>query len=225
MTARHAALNASYGLIGNDSFTQLLLHMDGANAGTTFTDSSSAGRTMTRAGTPVTSTAQSKFGGASMLCDGSGDYLSTPDAAALRPGTGDYTFDCWIYTTDAASNSPFSKGWVASGDVACQCSGAKKLTVFHSGSTILADPSNFPENQWVHVAVVRASGTVTLYINGVSVASGAGSQNLSGTNPFYVGGNPVSAITSIDGHMDEVRWSVGIARWTADFTPPKRQYG
>lgn len=221
----HQGTLGSYALTGNDSFVQILLHGDGANAGTTFTDSSAAARTFTRTGSVVTSTAQVKFGTASLLFDGSSDYLSTPDAASLRPGTGDYTVDGWVYTTDAANNSFYSKGWTASGDFLIQVSSSKKAGVFHSGITLFTDTNDFPENQWVHFAVVRSSGTVTGYINGTSFGSASGTQNLNSTKVFYVGGNPVAAVTSVDGYIDELRFSPGIARWTANFTPPTRPYG
>src|SRR3972149_9214360 len=62
-----------------DSYTKLLLHMDGANGSTTFTDE--MGQAVTANGNAQISTAQSKFGGASGLFDGTGDYLSVPASA------------------------------------------------------------------------------------------------------------------------------------------------
>jgi hypothetical protein len=61
-----------------DSYTKLLLHMNGADAPTVFTDSSLSGNTVTVAGNAQIDTAQSKFGGASGLFDGN-DALTLPN--------------------------------------------------------------------------------------------------------------------------------------------------
>lgn len=69
-----------YAIAGDPYFSSvvLLLHCDGSNGGTTFTDHSSAARTLTASGNTNTSTAQYKFGTASGRWDGSGDHLSCP---------------------------------------------------------------------------------------------------------------------------------------------------
>jgi len=76
----------------DDSYTKLLLHMDGADGSTTFTDE--AGHTVTANGNAQIDTAQNVFGGASGLFDGSSGYLTVPDSEDWNFGTGDFTFDC-----------------------------------------------------------------------------------------------------------------------------------
>jgi len=75
----------------------LLLHCNGSNGGTTFTDNSSYGRAMTANGNAQTSTAQSKFNGSSGLFDGAGDYLTASASSDFTFGTGDYTIESWVY--------------------------------------------------------------------------------------------------------------------------------
>jgi len=58
---------------GIDAYTKLMLHMDG--------DQSDSQHVVTFNGTPKFSTAESKFGGGSMYCDGSLDYLELSDSA------------------------------------------------------------------------------------------------------------------------------------------------
>ena len=79
----HAALAAT--VAGNDATTKLLLHMEGADAATTFPDSSSLGVSVTASGNAQIDTAQSKFGVASSLFDGTNDYLTVADNAAWAP--------------------------------------------------------------------------------------------------------------------------------------------
>jgi hypothetical protein len=77
--------------------------------------------------------------------------------------------------------------------------------------------------QWFHVAFVRSSGTLTLYINGQEKASSSTAQSYSTLSaPANLGFDGSSAF--FVGYMDEFRVS-DIARWTSDFTPPTAPYG
>ena len=61
----------------------LLLHCDGTNGSTTFTDNSPSPKTVTAYNGAAISTVQSKFGGASGLFDGTDDYVTVPDNSAF----------------------------------------------------------------------------------------------------------------------------------------------
>ena len=78
----------------DDSYTKALLHFNGSDTSTTFTDES--GKTWTGAVTAQLDTAQKKFGTASLLLDGDSDYISTPDHADFDVGSGDFTIDFWV---------------------------------------------------------------------------------------------------------------------------------
>jgi hypothetical protein len=83
---------------GNDTYTKVLLHFDGSDASTTITDSNSGGsaHTWTAAGNAQIDTAQYKFGGASGLFDGTGDWVTTPDHADFTLGSSDFTIDLLV---------------------------------------------------------------------------------------------------------------------------------
>ena len=81
----------------------LLLHGDGTNGSTTIVDSSPSPKTVTAVGDAKISTAQSKFGGASIGFDGSGDSLAAP-ASISHFGTGDFTIELWIYRNNAGTS-------------------------------------------------------------------------------------------------------------------------
>ena len=80
----------------------LLLHMDGANNSTTFTDNSINNFTPTVFGNAKISTAQSVFGGSSLLLDGSVDYLSYASNANFDYGTDDFTIEGWFRSTNVS---------------------------------------------------------------------------------------------------------------------------
>lgn len=94
---------------GINSFTKLLLHTDGTDGSTTFTDSSLSPKTISVFGNAQVDTAQSKFGGASALFDGTGDYL-TGSSADFAFGTNDFTIDFWMRRGTQAGTANYGKG-------------------------------------------------------------------------------------------------------------------
>jgi len=212
---------------GNDAFTKLLLHCDGTNASTTFTDSSSAAHTMTANGNAQVSTAQSKFGGASLLCDGSGDYVSSPNSTDWNlggAGAGDFTIDFWIRFNSVAA----AYGLVATGNFGgtgwtfyfVNTSGGQ-LRLYNGSESVIAWAAS--TNIWYHVALVRSSSTITCYIGGTSIGTFTDLDMNNDSGALRVGDGGDSG-SSFNGWMDEVRISKGIARWTANFAPPSGAY-
>src|SRR5882672_9465585 len=77
---------------GNDAFTKILLHMDGANAGTVFTDSNAGGSAHTwTATTATTDTGNAKFGSAGD--NNNSGWVETPSSSDFNLGSGDWTID------------------------------------------------------------------------------------------------------------------------------------
>lgn len=69
---------------------------------------------------------------------------------------------------------------------------------------------------WYHVAVVRSSTTVKLYLNGVEVGTGTDSSTYV-AKPIYIGAD-YQGSNGFNGHIDEVRLS-NTNRYTAAFSP------
>ena len=224
---------------GNDSYTKVLLHMDGVDASTTFTDSNVGGsaHAWTAAGDAQIDTADFEFGGASGLFDGTGDFISTPDSADFTLGSSDFTIDCWFKCTAAGGVARAISG---QGDDAFTLGTAafifrretSNVMAFYvraiSGSPLLTGTTQFTNvlnTGWHHTAVVRNGSTWKLYIDGVSESSATDSTAVTDSaNNLYVGQRSASFDPWI-GWIDEFRLSVGIARWTSNFTPPTNPYG
>ena len=83
-------------MAGIDSYCHVMAHCNGEDGSSSFPDDSGHSRTITRVGTAQVDTAQSKFGGAALLCDGNSDYLSVTDFTELDLGSADFTFDFWV---------------------------------------------------------------------------------------------------------------------------------
>ena len=218
------------------SNVSLLLHMDGANGSTTFTDSSSNNLTVTPSGNAQISTAQSQFGGASGLFDGTGDYLTISANSLFNFGTGAFTIELFFRIASGASGSPFGKILMSNenGAFVAGCFsfyGLASSTAFRpsfwiqefSGSTPILTPTSgdYRDNIWHHVAIVRQTGgAMNMYIDGTSVASATHTGNCgSSTRNLVIGYNMVSA-RELLGNVDEIRVKKGQAVYTANFTIP-----
>jgi hypothetical protein len=211
-----------------------LLHFDGTNGSTVITDNSKNNLAFTVNGDSKISTAQSKFGGASLLLDGTGDYISSPSTSDLAFGTGDFTVEFWIYSSDVSSAT--QRGFLQTSDTAgglktsyttgiiinqgsnnagAGLSGG--LTANVAGTNIGSSTAVITTNTWYHIALVRNSGTSTLYVNGISVGSGTTTGNCSGT--YLAIGGYYNTSYLYQGYIDELRITKGYARYTSNFTP------
>jgi len=209
----------------DDLYSKLLLHMDGADNGTTFTDE--AGNTVTSYGNTCTKTAQKAFGTASAYFDGNGDYLVSPANDDFAFGTGEFTVDFWIRFATVATVGEFLRMATATdwnygrfviyyqmGSLQAVASGGANPTVASWTPTV---------NTWYHMAITRDSlSKQRIFINGVKLAE------TTCTNNYSQSGFTLSNGYSnryFNGYMDEIRISKGVARWTANFTPPTEPYG
>ena len=212
--------NETSGSDPNYSSVSLLL-----NGNTTFTDSSSYGHTVTANGDAQISTTQSKFGGASMYFDGSGDYINCPASTAFSFGTGDFTiefFARWNSFSDVNVLVDTRTGGASSTGLVIFTDADGTIAVY-SGVTIFITGSALQVNQWYFVALSRASGTTRLFIDGVqSGASASDTRNYTDQN-FFAGRTNESAINYFSGYIDDLRITKGVARYTSNFTPPTAQ--
>ena len=225
--------NGNWSAIGGgsawDSYTKLLLHCDGVDAATTFTDE--IGKVVTAVGNAQIDTAQKKFGTASGLFDGTGDYLSTPDHADWDFGTGDFTIDGQFRFNTISQQFLFDSGLdVGAGEgVAIRLAGATGgLQWYIMGSlavNVTSGQWSPSTNTWYHIAVVRNGTDCKVFIDGIQKGStGTNSQNISVTTIPTIGARQNINGVELNGWMDEFRISKGIARWTANFTPPTAAY-
>lgn len=220
------------GIGGNDSDTVLLLPFDGSDGATSTTDTSVGGstHTITFGGTAQLDTAEKKFGSASLLLDGNSDYITAPDSADWAFGTGDFTIDMWTNVDDPTTsgveiligqyvnNENRFFLYIFQGSLRFLAESANNQFIFlDSGSGTLS-------SGWNHVALVRSSNTWDIYYNGTSVDSNTASDSMPDLSSLLYIGQEGNSGSYFSGHIDELRVSKGVARWTTDFTPPTEAY-
>jgi hypothetical protein len=206
----------------------LLLRGNGTDGSTTFVDSSLSPKTITAVGNAQISTAQSKFGGASMLFDGNGDYLQASYNSSYDFGTGDFTVELWIYR---AGNSTGGVGSDYEALIGSNASGNSKWTIYLRRSTkniawfgddgTLRETSGatISDSAWYHVAWCRSGSTLRGFIDGTQRYSATATGS-------YTTGSEMRIAYDLDanrqfyGYIDDLRITKGVARYTANFTPP-----
>jgi hypothetical protein len=225
-TARYtAAFTAPTAQFVNDSNTLLLLHCNGTDASTTFTDDTGVRKQLgiSAIGNAQVDTAQSKFGGASAQFDGTGDYLTIGNNGDYTFGTGDFTFECWVRYTSLATFATVCDFRVdASSNAMALYFNGGTLRVYTNGADrITSSGITFSTNTWYHLAVCRSGTDLKLFVNGTQRGSTyTDSTNYSSSNKLAVGANyDFNAVTHWNGWIDEIRLSTS-ARYTANFTEP-----
>ena len=185
-------------------------------------------------GNAQVSTSVKKYGTGSLAFDGSGDALSLVNSPNIQFGSGDFTVEFWTYVTTV---SPAYQGFFVkrpnNGVVSpVQCimnSATIQIYASTNGSSwavAIGSSTAISVNTWYHVAVVRNGSSLTLYLNGNSVATSTAlgtSALFTETNPMTIGADaPIGSAGAnpLFGYIDDFRITKGYARYTANFTPP-----
>jgi hypothetical protein len=193
-----------------------LLHFDGADASTVAVDET--GKTWTTTNQAQIDTAQSKFGGACALFDGATDRFTSPASADFTFGTGSSTVEFWMRPANVSSGyrSIVSDNvYGAAGGWRIYQNGAS-IEIWTNGADQLHNATSaLAANTWVHVAWVRNGTNSRLFLNGVLHSTYSTTyRNLTGT-VVHVG---YAETYSYNGHIDELRITKGVARYSANFT-------
>jgi len=137
-------------------------------------------------------------------------------------GTKDFTIEFWMYPSAVGSENIIVDcrgGHTDAGFlIMLNSSVIKNLT---SGAVRTTGGTTITSGSWYHVAVVRDSTSLRTYLNGTE-ESGSASYTSSITNPsgklrLGAGFNDASYF---NGYIEDLRVTNGLARYTANFTPP-----
>ena len=151
--------------------------------------------------------------------DGTGDTLYIPSpTTGFSLGGGEFTIEMWVYKPSAvnvvlldARSSAAGIPWVVAID-------ASNFPYLYD-NTVYASTVAVTLNSWSHVAVVRTSGVLKIFVNGVQGYSASYSANLDRTAGLVIG-DTVHAAAPMLGYISNVRIVKGTAVYTSAFTPP-----
>jgi hypothetical protein len=211
----------------------LLLH--GNQSGGQFIDSSPTPKSITKVGdvapgspgggTPIYPSSNSAFGSA-IAFDKTVDRI-TCSSNDFAFGTGDFTIELWMYSRDVGDRGILQTSDSTGGLATAASNGiwinqgfpsSGYLYVNTANGTIATSSAVLTVNQWAHIAVTRSGTTCRLFANGTQVGTLTSASNLTATN-LVVGGY-YSTVYLFDGYIDDFRITKGVARYTANFTPP-----
>lgn len=217
---------------GTFALVTYLLHMDGVNGGTIFTDSSSYAHAMTSAFGTVTDTSLFKFPPSSANGITHGGIYGI-SGSEMTMGTGDFTLEGFFnldVTGVGVGGCFFRQRLSGAGDLGTfALTAGNKLTIAGSdgsNSYGITGPTNITNGIWYYVALVRSGNTFTLYLNGISegVSVTGPTLNFGAASSKTTFGFDEFAGNVFQGHMDEWRFTAGIARYTSNFTPPSAPF-
>ena len=179
------------------------------------------GKTITANGDAQLSTAEKKFGSASLALDGTGDYASITAQDDFGFGTGNFTVEGWIYLTDlVGTQQVFDFRAGAVGDIAATVYVSNGGQIrYYTDSADRITGISLSSTTWYHVALVKESGSTKLYIDGTQVGSTYTDVNNYGTTKPLTIGSRYDGGNEFGGYIDEVRVIKGAAEYTGNFTP------
>jgi hypothetical protein len=173
-------------------------------------------------GDAAVSTAQSKFGGGSLLNTTTPGYLTVAQDAVFDFGTSqDFTIEMFGRLNSSITGQYFFDGRADAKSVAILMDGVS-LKVFIDGAYRVGTGFNpFAADTWVHVAYTRSGTTGTLWLDGVSQGTWTDTVDYTFSNELYIGSRFSS--TGADAYFDEIRIS-NVARYTSGFTPTTSEF-
>jgi hypothetical protein len=205
----------------------VLLGFEHRDASTGIINEADTGLVVTANGGAQADTAQAAFGNASLLLDGTGDYLTLDHDALFSVANGDFTVEGWVRRNATKLQCIISKK---------PASGSSEWALFINNTTNVLIGQAFnasvavvnitgtvavASGVWTHVAMTRQGTTWRIFVDGVLDGSATESGTpVSNTQALRIGRDQAFTARDFNGHLDELRFTAGVARYTATFTPP-----
>lgn len=203
-------------------FANVTLLVDGNTA---VADKSNAARVLTVVGSVGISTSTKKYGAGSVSFPGlTSAYVTGSASSDFAFGTGDFTVEFWANKSSngasgydgaitAGTNDSAAGGW------AVELSASRGFVLIRPGVVVASAATTVNDSTWHHWAVCRGSGTTRLFKDGTQIASTSDTHDYE-ASALTIGAWTTSGSYPFNGYIDDLRVTKGVARYTADFTPP-----
>jgi hypothetical protein len=167
------------------------------------------------------STTQSKFAPTSVAFDGTGDYLTALSNTIFTFGTGDFTVETWVYLNNVTGSKFILDMRPENTDgvyPVLYMNGATATWYINSAARLTGTVS---ATSWTHIAISRSSGVSKMFINGVQAGSNyTDANNYLSAAPAIGSARFPTGSNTLNGFLQDLRLTKGVARYTANFTPP-----
>lgn len=218
--------NTTVSVDPNYDKVSLLLPMTGINNTYSIYDDSKNNHNVGLVGDTRIVSAQGWFDSSSTVFDGTNDNLVINNHSSFDLRNQDWTIEAWIRPTGdwSKTRTIISKRGIGGsegtdGDWQLYLHPNNGFLSFYSASTSTQISSASPMlNTWNHIAATRNGTLITLYLNGLSILSFNGDTSYTTDRKLYIGGWP-AADDYFNGHMNDVRVTRGVARYTSNFDP------
>ena len=201
--------------------SQFLCHFDGLDGATSLT--TATGQPLNFAFDAQLDTAQKVFGTASLLLDGTGDYVFCL-GDLIDFGENDFTVDGRFRFSGSPSSEALIGGSASGfGILVVDSTTIRVYSSYAPSTTVSVTVSTLSANTWYHIAVVRKGSTLYVFIDGTL----QGTADVTGVN--YSQGGTVLQIGQFSefyfgGWIDELNIRKGVGVWTSTFTIPSAAY-
>ena len=193
--------------------------------------------TLALVGNTSTSTTQTKFADTAMYFDGN-DWISWNSPSI---GSGDFTMEGWFYLSGTAGQgSAGQQGIFCAGNHGGSSKysiklhnttpGVNKVMGFwlNSYTNEIRGSTVINTNQWYHYALVRSgsgSNNVKLYLDGTLEAQTTSTYSIPADTGSIGRNYPSLDAEYFNGYLENIQLLSGIAKYTANFTPPTQTQG
>lgn len=189
------------------------------------TDLSPSPKTITNNGVTWQTTIKNFYGGASSF-NGSSNYMTGGSNSDYAFGTGDWTFECWVYpvslptystiATTRPNNGAFAGAW----HIGYGADGA--IYVYSNAFDISGGIGTIKSGQWQHIAVSRSGSNLSFYVNGNLISINIAYTKSQTETNLGIGAFSGTPSEYLNGYLQDLKIYKGIAKYTSNFTPPTR---
>lgn len=145
-----------------------------------------------------------------------GSNLNYTNDGAFALGTGNFTVEWYNWISSDATNSfprIFSLGSYPSAEIGCSVEGGSYYIWFNSNYIFSFEVTAY--NVWAHIAIVRESGTLSIYYDGTRIYNASHPDNLTnGSSPLFVGMEEGDNYTSFQGLITDFHVVKGTALYS-----------
>ena len=182
------------------------------------------------------SSTQKKFGDTSMYLDGSAWLaIECTDSLQYRLDDYDWTIEGWFYPAATGVNEGLinqsSGGAASNSSFILYRDSANNVGIYTTENTgwdnsaVTTDAPMDTANQWYHIAAVRSGTSLMIFVDGIlkTTTTVAAGMSIPGSSMDLEIGCQNSG-ANFNGYVDEVRFTIGRARYTSTFTVPSEAF-